>query len=79
MRTTIELSEENRARVLELAARRGEKGFSSVINDAVEAYLKAQLERQESLARALAARGALSDEEANALRAHVRKLRREWR
>ena len=39
MRTTIELKPEHRARLLELAARRGEKGFSSVIAEAVDAYL----------------------------------------
>ena len=39
MRTTIELKPEHRAALLELAARRGEKGFSSLIADAIEAYL----------------------------------------
>ena len=31
MRTTIEMKPEHRARVLELAASRGEKGFSTVL------------------------------------------------
>jgi len=40
MRTTIDLKPEHRARLLELAARRGERGFSSIIGEAVDARLK---------------------------------------
>ena len=44
MRTTIELSSEHRARLLEIAARRHEKGFSSIIAEAV-----AELEQTQPL------------------------------
>jgi predicted transcriptional regulator len=37
MRTTIELKPEHRARLLELAARRGQKGLSAVIQEAIDA------------------------------------------
>jgi len=39
VRTTIEIKPGHRARLLEVAARRGEKGFSSVIAEALESYL----------------------------------------
>lgn len=39
MRTTIELPDEQRAKLLELAARRGEKGFSKLVQEAVAEYL----------------------------------------
>ena len=39
MRTTIELSDEHRARLLELAARRGEKGFSSIVEEALARFV----------------------------------------
>src|ERR1035437_6874271 len=42
VRTTIEMKPEHRARILELAANRGEKGFSTVVADALELYLEAQ-------------------------------------
>ncbi len=42
VRTTIELKPEHRARVVELAAKRGEKGFSTVVAEALELYLEAQ-------------------------------------
>ncbi len=39
MRTTIELKPEHRARLADLAARKGAKGFSSIIAEAIDAYL----------------------------------------
>lgn len=45
MRTTIEIKPEHRARILELAAARGEKGFSSAVADALDMYLEALSER----------------------------------
>jgi tRNA(fMet)-specific endonuclease VapC len=42
MRTTIELKDESRAKLLAIAARRGEKGFSRLIDEAVEQYVPAR-------------------------------------
>ena len=39
-RTTIELTDLQRAQLLELAARRGERGFSKLVQEAVDAYLR---------------------------------------
>ncbi len=79
MRTTIELRDEYRARLLEIAARRGEKGFSGIVEDALEAYLAEEEAMEEARRRALSMRGALSDEDADALRAEARHLRESWR
>ncbi|MGH9338916.1 MAG: antitoxin VapB family protein [Acidobacteriota bacterium] len=79
MRTTIELKDEHRARLLELAARRGEKGFSGVISEAVELYLKTSKQEKEKRRLALALRGSLSDEEADGLRKETSKIRESWR
>jgi len=79
MRTTIELRPEHRARLLELAARRGEKGFSSVIAEAVEAYLKRTAEGDRLRKRALSVRGKLRPSEAELLRSTVRRIREFWR
>ena len=79
MRTTIELSDENRARLLELAARRGEKGFSVIVEDALERYFAQEERRREAVDRALAALGSFSSEEADRLEEEVRTLRRSWR
>ena len=78
MRTTVEISDEHRARLLELAARRGEKGFSSLVRDALDAFLAREAAQEVARRRALSLRGRLS-REAPALRAHVRRVRASWR
>jgi predicted transcriptional regulator len=79
MRTTIEIKPEHRARVLELAASRGEKGFSAVVADALEFYLQAQRDRTRAIQKALALKGSIGEKEAARLRAETRKIRTHWR
>ncbi len=81
MRTTVELSDEHRAKLLALAAQRGEKGYSRVLSDTIAAGLEVLSEREheERRARALSALGTLSGEEADELEREVRWLREHWR
>lgn len=79
MRTTIELSDDHRARLLELAARRREKGFSAIVEEALERYFAREERRREAVGRALAALGSFSAEEADRLEEEVARLRRSWR
>lgn len=79
MRTTIEITDEQRARLLALAASRGLKGFSALVSEALDEYLKARRSDGEIIAAALATRGSLSDTEADELAAAcatIRKTRR---
>ena len=79
MRTTIAIKPEHRAKLLGLAARRGEKGFSSVIAEALESYLEGMAEREHLRRRALRLRGTLPRAEAEGLRHEAGTLRRIWR
>jgi predicted transcriptional regulator len=79
MRTTIEMKPEHRARILELAANRGEKGFSAVVAEALELYLENQVGRESAIRKAVALKGSLTEAEAAALAAHARKIRENWR
>ena len=79
MRTTIEIKPEHRARLLELAARRGDKGFSSVIGEAIEIYLRGRAESERLRANALKLRGILTTKEAEALRTRAAEVRASWR
>ena len=79
MRTTIEMRDEHRARLLELAARRGEKGFSHLVEEAIELYLRQEEVAAERRERALAVRGSFTDEEAEELRREIRRVREHWR
>jgi metal-responsive CopG/Arc/MetJ family transcriptional regulator len=79
MRTTIELTDRQRAKLLEIAARRGEKGFSHLVREAVERYLDQEAYRRELLDQARSVLGSLSDGEADELDASVRQIRETWR
>jgi hypothetical protein len=79
MRTTIDISPEHRARLMELAARRGEKGFSKLVQQALDAYLRSQAGEEEKRRRALMLKGALEAREAERLRAATREMRESWR
>lgn len=79
MRTTIEITDEQRSKLLEAAARRGEKGFSIIIQEALDQYFENESARRERVKRALAVAGSLSAEAADRLEEHTQKLRRSWR
>jgi predicted DNA-binding protein len=79
MRTTIELKPEHRARLLAIAANRGEKGFSSVIAEAIGHYLEAEPGRSTAKQRALQLMGTLSPKEAEQLRRRTAAIRAFWR
>lgn len=75
VRTTIELTDAHRARLLALAAEVEEKGFSRLIQEAIEQYLAANEARRGRVEAALATLGSLAEEEANALMESVRVTR----
>jgi predicted DNA-binding protein len=79
MRTTIEIPDEQRARLLDLAARRGEKGFSRLVQEAVDAYLQDIERREEVVRRALAVLGTLSQKSERRMKSSLETLRSRWR
>jgi predicted transcriptional regulator len=79
MRTTIEMRDDHRAALLQLAAKRGEKGFSSIVAEAISAYLASAKATEDVRRRAAQLRGSLGEKEAEELRASAARLREEWR
>ena len=79
MRTTVELSDEHRAKLLALAAERGARGFSELVSEAIEHYFVENAARHDRVDAALSALGSLSDEEADDLESSVTRLRGTWR
>jgi hypothetical protein len=79
MRTTIDITEAQRGELLKLASRRGEKGFSSVVREAVDLYLKVHASRQDAIKAALGVRGALAGPEGEELQAEALAIRKKWR
>ena len=70
---------EHRARAMELAASRGEKGFSSIVGDAMDLYLAEIDKRSKPIRAALALEGCLSEEEAVSLSKKTKAIRNHWR
>ena len=79
MRTTIELTEDQRAELLRLAAQRGVKGFSQLVQEAVDSYLKSQASRAGLIEAAIALKGVLKDKAADEFEARTQAIREVWR
>jgi metal-responsive CopG/Arc/MetJ family transcriptional regulator len=79
MRTTIEITDDQRAALLSIAASKGLKGFSSLVREALEEYLVNRRNDVERVAAAHGVRGAIDDEEAEELAAACTRIRSNWR
>lgn len=79
MRTTVEITDGQRADLLKLAAQRGDKGFSGIVREALDVYLRLHRAKRALVERALESEGTFSSAEADALERSVRALREKWR
>lgn len=80
MRTTIEISEDTLRKLRELAARRGERGYSRIVEEALSVYLEGVVESaDERWNRLREIEGAWGDEEAERVRERIRESRELWR
>jgi predicted transcriptional regulator len=79
MRTTIELTDEQRAELLRLAARKGIKGFSQLVQEALDEYLRRQGLKEQAISTALALKGCLRGKAADEFEGRVESLRELWR
>lgn len=73
MRTTVELPDELYVALRTLAARRGMRGFSPLISEAIELFLAG--DSGAGVDTALALGGILDEREADDLEDHLRRLR----
>ena len=85
MRTTIELTDDQRAKLLALAAKRRLRGYAALIQEALERYLKEAPNGEQIKAGAAAARtarkirGAIPEAEAERMRRRIEELWKRWR
>ena len=79
MRTTVEITNAQRARLLDLAARRGEKGFSRLVQDAIDRLLADADSRKGRVETALALEGSMTAEAADEIAESVARIRSTWR
>jgi len=79
MRTTVELSNEKRAKLLAIAARRGLRGYSRLIDEALDLYLAREEERTGERKELLSLAGTLTDAEAAEMEKRIGEAWRKWR
>ena len=64
---------------MEVAARRGLKGFSLIVQEAIEQYLEQTASKNERLQAALSVLGTMDTAEADEIEESVQELRGRWR
>jgi hypothetical protein len=76
MRTTVQLRDDQREALAALAARKGLRGFSELVQEAVDSYLREQAAA--SADPLLALEGTWTDAQAAEARARIDQLWRSW-
>ncbi|HWD40843.1 MAG TPA: hypothetical protein VG944_18490 [Fimbriimonas sp.] len=79
MRTTVELRDDQRSALMALAALRGMKGFSGVLEEAIDVYLERNKEKEERVRTLAKLAGSISAEDAELLRRRTEEVRQSWR
>ena len=67
-----------RARLLQLAALRGAKGFSALVREAIDLYLRSERSRRARVKAAQSVLGTLGDKDVRALTEATRLPRESW-
>ena len=79
MRTTIELSDDHRSALHSLAARRRLRGYSRLIQEAIDFYIREKVRGRNDIKHLLKMKGTWSDEEAKKIRKRLEEIRRNWK
>ena len=79
MRTTIELSDEHRSLLHSLAAQKGLRGYSKVIQEAVDLYISEKTTGRNGMKRLLKMKGTWDKEETKKFRQALKEIRRNWK
>jgi len=79
MRTTIELSNDHRSSLHSLAARRGIRGYSKLIQEAVDLYIQEETAKERDVKPLLQMRGTWNSEDARKFKRNLRKIRKNWK
>jgi predicted transcriptional regulator len=79
MRTTIELSDDHRSALHSLAARRGLRGYSKLIQEAIDFYIKEKVRKEDNIKQLLKMKGTWSEEEARKFKKRIEEIRRNWK
>ena len=79
MRTTIEISDKHRSILLSLAAQKGLRGYSSIIQEALDYYIAHQTEAAEAKKDILKMKGSWRAEETKKIKSKLNEMRENWK
>lgn len=79
MRTTIEISDRHRSILLSLAAQKGLRGYSAIIQEALDHYFAHQTKVAETKRDILKMKGSWRAEQAKEIRSKLTELRENWK
>jgi hypothetical protein len=78
MRTTVEISDRQRSILLSLAAQRGLRGYSEIVQEALDQYIAGRTKELETKEKVLAMEGSWRQEETEETRSRLLELRERW-
>ena len=79
MRTTVELPEDMIAALHALAVRKGQRGYSKVMEEAVAYFIEDQEKKDRDRASVLKMKGTWAKSEADETRERIEELRKNWK
>ena len=79
MRTTIEVSDRHRIILLSLSAERGLRGYSSIIQEALDYYIEHQIRTKDAKRDILKMKGSWETEETKKVKSKLIELRENWK
>ena len=79
MRTTIEVSDRHRMILLSLSAERGLRGYSSIIQEALDYYIEHQIRTKDAKRDILKMKGSWKTEETKKVKSKLTELRENWK
>jgi metal-responsive CopG/Arc/MetJ family transcriptional regulator len=79
MRTTVELSDDLIAALHALAVKKGYRGYSRIMEEAVKQYLRDHEKKEKAWSVLMKMRGSWSAEEAAETKRKLEEIRKNWR
>jgi hypothetical protein len=79
MRTTIEIADDKLIKLKKLAAERGERGYSGLVDEALEQYLSEVVSPNDGDEFGDEFQGLWTDKEAEEVRKRIAESRKHWR
>jgi len=79
MKISIELKDEDRSKLLQMATEQPDRGLAELVSEAIDRYLRSQERSELRKEKTTALRGCISSEQADGFRETLAKIRSSWR